>query len=358
MIKFTFKRKLGEGSYGIVYKIISEDQKYALKISKKRYSLEHEAEILKILNHPQIPVLLYQGIYDSKTYIVIPLYKISLIQIKHTTPNYFTEKIISFIGEQVLGILEYIHEQGYLYRDVKPENIMVGYDNKIYLIDYGVTAKFIHEGYHVSNGYSLNFVGTPRYASVRTHQRRIQSRRDDLESLGYVLLYLHKGTLPWCSAEEKDSYVLGSKRRKGTAVMGSIKRKTIIDELCKGLESEEEWTKYFRYVRELEFEERPDYFYLRGCLKGLGMDEGESVNMNGEENESECRENESECRKERESDYSQKKGEGDYSQRKSESDHSKRTRGTEKKIAEKKRIVKGGSKMRILFRRLFWCCIK
>ena len=112
----------------------------------------------------------------------------------------------------MVDTLEKIHSQGIVYRDVKPENICVGIrnPNKIFLVDFGLAKHFMKKVtdekertkmVHIplSDGHSL--IGTPRYASVNSHMGLEQSRRDDLESLVYVIVYLLNGSLPWCGLD-------------------------------------------------------------------------------------------------------------------------------------------------------------
>lgn len=255
MDRYILDSKIGEGSYGIVYKIINGKNKYALKIEKEKSTLKNEINVLLSLVHPHIPPLLDYGISNHCTYIVIPLFHTSLYQISQHSPEFFTCVAVSNIGVCILRVLEYIHGQGYIYRDLKPENMMVGYDKKIHLIDFGMSVRYSYDGQHIREGMKRIFVGTMRYASVNTHKGYVQSRRDDLESLGYVLLFLLRGRVPWSDDERED-------RQR----IGQMKADISNESLCESLNGSTHWVKYFHYVKSLRFSETPDYRYLERCL--------------------------------------------------------------------------------------------
>ena len=114
----------------------------------------------------------------------------------------FDLKTVSMVGIQMIKRIEKVHEEGILHRDIKPDNFLIGGKdiNKdfVYIIDFGL-AKFYKEanGQHIPFKEGKNLTGTARYASLNTHIGQEQSWRDDLESIGHVLLYFIKGALPW-----------------------------------------------------------------------------------------------------------------------------------------------------------------
>ncbi|KAI5170453.1 casein kinase 1 [Pancytospora epiphaga] len=260
MDRYVLGNKLGEGSYGIVYKIINDKNTYALKVEKKHNSLKNEICVLLALSHPHIPKLLDYGISPYSSFIVIPLFHTSLFQILQHNSNFFTYSSISSIGLCLLDVLRYIHDQGFIYRDLKPENIMVGYDNKVYLIDFGMTTRYSYGSVHVEGKVKRIFAGTLRYASRNTHRGHIQSRRDDLESLGYVLLFLLNGSVPWKDAEQKSELKVAY-----------IKENLSERELCANLNGSQYWIEYFKHVKNLNFSERPNYDLLEDCLTKTGV---------------------------------------------------------------------------------------
>ena len=114
---------------------------------------------------------------------------------------------------------------------------------------------------HIPYQEGISLMGTVCYASVNNHLSIQQTRRDDLESLGYVLIYLLRGSLPWQSSEQ-------SRRLNYKAV---LKKKRDLINLCKSLPSE--FAVYLRYTRSLEFNEKPDYAYLRSLFHSKSQSE-------------------------------------------------------------------------------------
>lgn len=246
------KRKLGEGSFGIVYKIQFPSGFYALKLEKFNGSMEREIKVLKEMNHPQIPRVLQAGVINNLSYIILPLYRCSLLQILSLSPSFFTERSILLIGYNIIGVLEYIHSKGYIYRDLKPENIMIGFDNKIYLIDFGASMRYLIGNKHIDDTRESIFVGTITYTSIRAHKGFIQSRRDDLESLIYVLLLLLLKKLPWMEATD------------GTNdAVCSIKEKINTGTLWSNCYERKYWIQFTDYINSLQFYDDPDYELMK-----------------------------------------------------------------------------------------------
>lgn len=157
-----------------------------------------------------------------------------------------------------------MHNMGYIHRDLKPENILMGVEENastLYLIDYGLAKKWkLPNGNHIPFKEGKSLTGTARYASAATHLGIEQSRRDDLEGAGYVLLYLLKGELPWQGLRAH------SKEQKYQKIKES-KVNTAIDTLCLGYP--EEMALYMRHCRNLGFDATPNYDYLRRLFKDL-----------------------------------------------------------------------------------------
>ena len=161
--------------------------------------------------------------------------------------------------------LEFIHSRHFLHRDVKPDNFLLGIGKKqhfVYVIDFGLAKRFRdpRTGEHIPYRDGKNLTGTARYASVNTHLGIEQSRRDDLESLGLVLIYFLKGQLPWQGLAAR------TKKEKYEKIRDK-KLITSIEALTKGLP--EEFSIYLNYCRSMKFEEKPDIAYLRKLYKDL-----------------------------------------------------------------------------------------
>ncbi|KAK2438649.1 casein kinase protein [Trifolium repens] len=181
-----------------------------------------------------------------------------------------TLKTVLMLVDQLINTVEYIHSRGFLHRNIKPDNLLMGLGhkaNQVYLIDYGLANFFgdLHTHSHIPYRENKNLTGTPPYASVNTHLGIEQSRRDDLESLGYVLMYFLRGSLPWQGLK-------GDTKKQKYDKIAEKKMKTSIEVLCGSYPSE--FASYFHYCRSLQFEDKPDYSHLKNIFKALFTREG------------------------------------------------------------------------------------
>eukprot|EP00656_Telonema_subtile_P032726 TRINITY_DN3597_c0_g2_i1.p1 TRINITY_DN3597_c0_g2~~TRINITY_DN3597_c0_g2_i1.p1 ORF type:complete len:309 (-),score=40.49 TRINITY_DN3597_c0_g2_i1:255-1181(-) len=180
----------------------------------------------------------------------------------------FSLKTVCMIACETITILEGIHEKGYIHRDVKPGNVMLDKDTRseLWMIDFGMAKSYLtRDGAHrkMESGKGMN--GTARYASCNTHNGLEQSRRDDLESLGYMLLYLTKGELPWQLPK-----VEGRTKEQENREIGRIKESgDTVSKVCAGMAISPAISTHIQYCKDLEYEQVPDYMYLRGLYAGL-----------------------------------------------------------------------------------------
>ena len=166
--------------------------------------------------------------------------------------------------------IEYIHSKNFVHRDIKPDNFLMGIgkkQNTVYAIDFGLAKRFRDPktGDHIPYRDGKDLTGTARYASVNTHLGIEQSRRDDLEALGFVLMYFNRGSLPWQGLAAK------TKKEKYDKIREK-KVTTTVEALCKGYP--EEFGQYLDYCRKLPFDEKPDYALLRKLFKDLFVKKG------------------------------------------------------------------------------------
>ncbi|XP_042469170.1 casein kinase 1-like protein 2 isoform X2 [Zingiber officinale] len=179
-------------------------------------------------------------------------------------------KSVLMLADQMINRVEYLHSKSFLHRDIKPDNFLMGLGrraNQVYIIDFGLAKKYrdttTHQ--HIPYRENKNLTGTARYASINTHLGVEQSRRDDLESLGYVFMYFLRGSLPWQGLKA------GNKKQKYERI-SERKVSTSIEALCRGYPSE--FASYFHYCRSLRFDDKPDYAYLKRILRELFIREG------------------------------------------------------------------------------------
>ncbi|KAL8208456.1 hypothetical protein R6Q57_007868 [Mikania cordata] len=179
-------------------------------------------------------------------------------------------KTVLMLADQMINRIEFVHSKSFLHRDIKPDNFLMGLGrraNQVYIIDFGLVKKYRDTTTHQHIPYrdNKNLTGTARYASMNTHLGIEQSRRDDLESLGYVLMYFLRGSLPWQGLKA------GNKKQKYEKI-SEKKVSTSIEALCRGYPTE--FASYFHYCRSLRFEDKPDYAYLKRIFRDLFIREG------------------------------------------------------------------------------------
>jgi serine/threonine protein kinase len=222
--------------------------------------LEHEVEILRLVGKPTQPQgfteCFYWGHEGRYHCMVIELLGKSLEERLQGCGGKFTVASAVLIAEQVLYRIEYLHSKGIVHRDIKPENFMFGAKDKahiLHIIDFGLSKKY-YDLKHVNIRTKLSLTGTARYASINAHKGVEQSRRDDLEAIGHMLIYFLRGSLPWSGLEAKTQE---EKYRK----IREKKEEVPLGDLCKGFP--DAFQIYLRTTRNLEFKERPDYKALR-----------------------------------------------------------------------------------------------
>ncbi|KQK09416.1 casein kinase 1-like protein 2 [Brachypodium distachyon] len=274
--KFRLGRKIGSGSFGEIYlgTNIQTNEEVAIKLENvktKHPQLLYESKIYRILQGGTgIPNVRWFGVEGDYNVLVMDLLGPSLEDLFNFCSRKLSLKTVLMLADQMINRVEFVHSKSFLHRDIKPDNFLMGLGrraNQVYVIDFGLAKKYRDTSTHQHIPYreNKNLTGTARYASVNTHLGIEQSRRDDLESLGYVLMYFLRGSLPWQGLKA------GTKKQKYEKI-SEKKCATSIEALCRGYPTE--FTSYFHYCRSLRFDDKPDYSYLKRLFRDLFIREG------------------------------------------------------------------------------------
>ncbi|CAO2194460.1 unnamed protein product [Urochloa humidicola] len=274
--KFRLGRKIGSGSFGEIYlgTNIQTNEEVAIKLENvktKHPQLLYESKIYRILQGGTgIPNVRWFGVEGDYNVLVMDLLGPSLEDLFNFCSRKLSLKTVLMLADQMINRVEFVHGKSFLHRDIKPDNFLMGLGrraNQVYIIDFGLAKKYRDTSTHQHIPYreNKNLTGTARYASVNTHLGIEQSRRDDLESLGYVLMYFLRGSLPWQGLKA------GTKKQKYEKI-SEKKVTTSIEALCRGYPTE--FASYFHYCRSLRFDDKPDYSYLKRLFRDLFIREG------------------------------------------------------------------------------------
>jgi serine/threonine protein kinase len=224
------------------------------------------------MNLVGIPGVRWYGVEGDYNVMVIDLLGKSLEDYFNDCGRRFNLKTVLMLADQLLCRLEICHTKCYIHRDIKPDNFLMGRASRrhmVYIIDFGLAKLYRDPRTHRHIPYreGKNLTGTARYASINTHMGIEQSRRDDLESLGYVLMYFLRGSLPWQGLKAN------TKKQKYERIL-ERKISTSTEMLCKGFPAE--FRSYFEHVRSLRFDDRPDYDYMKRLFRELFFRKGYS----------------------------------------------------------------------------------
>ncbi|KAI8930107.1 kinase-like domain-containing protein [Entophlyctis helioformis] len=304
-VHYKIGRKIGEGSFGVIYEgtNLLNNQPVAIKFEPRKSDapqLRDEYRTYKIMAQSiGVPNVYYFGQEGLHNILCIDLLGPSLEDLFDLCNRKLSIKSVCMAAKQMITRVQSIHERNLIYRDIKPDNFLVGRiprpsevaansppgtdaygilsnhsnerphpGSQVYIVDFGMAKQYrdpktkVHIPYREKKSLS----GTARYMSINTHLGREQSRRDDLEALGHVFMYFLRGSLPWQglkAATNKQKY----------EKIGEKKQTTSIKELCEG--HPEEFATYLSYVRNLKFEEQPDYDYLRNLMNKVLLKMGD-----------------------------------------------------------------------------------
>lgn len=273
---FELIRKIGAGSFGQIY--IGEDvrnnKKVAIKLESRKTNvpqLSYESKLYVLFSGcPSVPRLHWYGSDHSNNIMVIDLLGRSIEDNFIACGQKLSLKTVLMLADQMLSCIQYIHSKNFIHNDIKPDNFVMGRDdraNEVFVIDFGLSKKyrdpFTHE--HISYADGRSLTGTPRYASVAALKGVRQTRRDDMESLGFVWMYLLRGNLPWMGITMRG-------RNQKFDKICEVKEKTTFESLCEGYPKE--FQDYLYDVRNLKFDEEPNYALYRERFRKLFIRKG------------------------------------------------------------------------------------
>ena len=274
---------IGQGGYSSVYickkKDADTNQTYAIKVSKdiRNSSKNHLLIEYKILRYLVggigIPKVYSYGKEDDNIFLVQELLGNNLNQEMKNRKNKFNKKTFISLGLQMISRIEFLHSYGFIHCDIKPDNFVLGLKQEknmkdidknnftLYLIDYGLAEPYMNlkTKVHKKPKENQGHKGTIDFCSINSHMGLSLSRRDDLESLAYSLIYLYLGKLPWTSS-----------RSIGKSKENILNAKIEFSSICKQLKNiDKNLVKILDYVSKLQFEEKPNYQYIKELIKGI-----------------------------------------------------------------------------------------
>lgn len=303
--RFRLHHCVGSGSFGELYignDVQDNNQVVALKLeptNTKYPQLQHEYTIYRALQGgTNIARLIWYGNEALQNIMAIQRLGRSLDSLFNYRLEQFSLKTVLMLTDQIFNSIEYMHKKGYIHRDIKPENFMMGADqdneNVLYIIDFGLSVRYLTSKtdplhvpsqsisnqnelfpkseqllHHIQFSKNSKFVGTAKYQSVNGHKGMTLSRRDDMESIGYMLVYFLKGSLPWDSIRSRRN---NNNVKLFHEQIKELKSKTTAEKLCSGLPIE--FTNYINSARSLRFDEEPPYSQYRKMFRDLYLSLG------------------------------------------------------------------------------------
>ncbi|CAI0409856.1 unnamed protein product [Linum tenue] len=280
---YKIERKLGKGGFGQVFvgrRLSGGNDRggmgpgateVAVKFEHRNskgcnYGPPYEWQVYNTLGGSYgVPRVHFKGRHGDYYVMVMDMLGPSLWDVWNSSGQAMTAEMVSCIAVEALTILDKMHARGYVHGDVKPENFLLGQPNtpqekKLFLVDLGLATKWRDSGSGEHVEYDQRpdmFRGTVRYASVHAHLGRTASRRDDLESLAYTLIFLHRGRLPWQGYQGDNKSFLVCKKKMATSP----------EMLC--CFCPQPLKQFLEIVVNLKFDEEPNYSKLISLFEGL-----------------------------------------------------------------------------------------
>ena len=249
--KYLILNKIGKGSFGSIYKgqNVRTNELVAIKVEKitdELKLLKNESRVYQYLNRCDcVPQVKWYGKDNKYYYMVINLLGNSL-QDLILKMHKFSLSLVLKLGVKIINILKTVHDRGLIHRDIKPDNFLFGINqiNHLYLIDFGFCKPYLDGDQHIKIKTVNGLIGSKNYASKMAHKREEISRRDDLESLCYMLIYFYSGELPWNNEDNEDEII----NFKDKILTSKDYPQVLLD--------------FLKYTRSMEFEEKPNYYLI------------------------------------------------------------------------------------------------
>jgi serine/threonine protein kinase len=263
--KYKVIEKIGSGSFGEIWKAenVRTKEIVAIKIephTNKTKLLKNETKIYQYIGKCKgFPEAKWYGVDEKNNYMVMTLLGNTLTHLINKNIN-LSLKMTLFITKQIVQILKIIHNKGLIHRDIKPDNFLFGLDenrNHLHLIDFGFCKKYTdHHGQHIPQTAGKTPLGTPNYISINVHDGIEPSRRDDLESVGYIMLYMLYGKLEWNEICEYYNDYKNVNNKIKIQKIKIVEKEEIPRQICE----------YLLYCRSLGYDETPNYDYISTIL--------------------------------------------------------------------------------------------
>eukprot|EP00428_Durinskia_dybowskii_P062275 CAMPEP_0170370676 /NCGR_PEP_ID=MMETSP0117_2-20130122/8634_1 /TAXON_ID=400756 /ORGANISM="Durinskia baltica, Strain CSIRO CS-38" /LENGTH=441 /DNA_ID=CAMNT_0010625459 /DNA_START=40 /DNA_END=1365 /DNA_ORIENTATION=+ len=273
--KYRISSRIAQGSFGEIYIGLGpNNEQVAVKYEKsgaKHPQLRHEYKVYRLMtNCPGFCTAQHFGTRDDYSFMVIDLLGPSLEELFNKCSRKFSIKTVIQLADQMLERVDALHTRFLIHRDIKPANFVIGVGSRaaqVFCVDFGLSKRYCDPKSmrHIFQRNDRSLTGTPRYASINNHLGIEQSRRDDLESVAYILIYFLRGSLPWQGLKS-------NKPEQKYRLILQKKQQVTIGQLCQGLPSP--FAEFLAYTRSLKFDAKPDMLYLRKLFRDLYHDLG------------------------------------------------------------------------------------